>query len=110
MAKVLFARVARRNIVPEGRHRAGLPPELHGGVDERRTLPHPRVVLIDHRADGVFLLRYAEDAIFAGDTWHPSVEEAKEQAMDEYGLALQDWQAVPDGESDPVRFALSLSP
>lgn len=102
-----FTVVHPRDIVPESRHRAGLPPELTDGVDERSSLPYPRVLLIELRPDGVFLVRYGEGSVFAGDTWHQTVGEAKEQAEEEYGLALGSWQPVPSDEADPVRFALS---
>ncbi len=74
MASNLFALVDRRDIVPESRHREGLPPEVTGGMDERRSLPWPKVLLIEERSDGVFLIRYAKGSVFAGDTWHQTAD------------------------------------
>jgi len=38
-----------------------------------------------------FLDRFAEDGRSVGDTWHQSIDEAREQAEDEYGDALSAW-------------------
>lgn len=42
-------------------------------------------------SDGVFLLRYSDDGRFVGDTWHMSVEDAKDQAAFEFGASLGAW-------------------
>lgn len=46
------------------------------------------MLLIEARADGVFLERFSVDADFGGDTWHETVEDAKHQAVFEYGEAV----------------------
>jgi hypothetical protein len=48
-------------------------------------MPIAEALLIEVEADGVFLFRLSADGQFAGDTWHESVEEAKEQAKFEFG-------------------------
>jgi hypothetical protein len=50
-----------------------------------------RFVTIELTTEGFFLFRYAQDGAFSGDTCHPSVEEAKDQANYEYGKALGEW-------------------
>lgn len=49
------------------------------------------------------LSRYAAKGEFAGDTWHPTEEEALEQAAFEYDLAVVDWIDVPASE-DAIGF------
>jgi hypothetical protein len=84
-------------------HRGGLPPEL-GGDSPQRTLPAARFLTIELTPEGFFLFRFAEDGAFAGDTWHRSVEEAKGQAIYEYGNALGSWVDIPDDASDAIRW------
>jgi hypothetical protein len=60
-------------------------------------LPLPVVLVIDRAADGVYLLRYAEDGRFAGDTWHENEDDANEQAEYEYGPYLGSWLPTPEG-------------
>jgi hypothetical protein len=93
---------------PKVGHFRGLPPELTGGQDDRERLPGPRVVVIKEDPDGIFLYRYTEDGSVVGDTWHQSVDEAKEQASFEYGELLNEWREVPSDVSDPVAFALNV--
>lgn len=73
-----------------------------------RGAPAPRaaLVVLDATADGVFLYRYASDGAFVGDTWHPSVEEARGQATYEFNGDLGPWRVVPDSAPDPVAYAL----
>ena len=68
--------------------------------------PRAVLVVIDSTADGVFLYRYASDGAFAGDTWHPNVEDARGQATYEFDGALGPWRVVPDSAPDPVAYAL----
>jgi len=88
-------------------HFLGLPPELTSGVDYRERLPWPRVVLIEEKTSGVFLIRFTADGKVCGDTWHQSIDEAKEQAVFEYGDLLAEWRSVPQDVADPIAFALN---
>jgi hypothetical protein len=90
------------------RHYIGVPP-MGGRTDTRERMRVPRVLVIDTRADGIFLDRYDEDGEEAGDTWHQSVEEAKKQADTEYGENAGPWTEVPEDESDLIAFALRLA-
>jgi hypothetical protein len=72
-------------------------------------MPMPRVVVLQCRPDGVFLDRFTESGDDAGDTWHQSVDEAKQQAVHEYGGNLGSWTEVPAAEADPLAFALRLA-
>lgn len=74
----------------------GLPPELTGGIDQRRPMPIARaLILTQDQIGSILLYRYDADGAFAGDTWHLDVGEAKEQAKFEYGSAVGDWRPVP---------------
>ena len=64
------------------------------------------LLFIELDGDGVIMVRYAADGDFAGDTWHPTVEEAQEEAKLEFENALSEWIEVPPDEKDVVAFAL----
>jgi hypothetical protein len=83
-------------------HHSGFPPQLGGAGSPRRTLPAARFLTIELTAEGFFLFRFAEDGAFAGDTWHRSLDEAKDQANYEYGNALGGWLDIPDDASDAI--------
>src|ERR1700719_328541 len=84
-------------------HHSGFPYELGAG-SPRRTLPAARFLTIELTAAGFFLFRFAEDGVCAGDTWHASIDEAKDQANYEYGNALGRWLDIPDDTPDAVRW------
>jgi len=83
-------------------HHSGFPLELDKAGSPRRTLPAARFLTIELTDEGFFLFRFAEDGASAGDTWHRSVEEAKDQANYEYGSALGGWLEIPDEAPDAV--------
>ncbi len=60
----------------------------------------PRIVLIHSDESGIFLDRYTHDGQPAGDTWHSGIEEAKEQAAEEYDGMLGEWLVVPESVPD----------
>lgn len=91
------------------RQKVGLPPQLTGGVDCRFSLPWPCVVVIDKHSTGVFLNRFAMDGAFAGNTWHMTVADAKEQAEDEYGGSLGEWREIPPEINDRLNFVLAAA-
>jgi hypothetical protein len=90
----------------ETRQFRGFPPDLTEGVDHREALPLPRVLLVEEKSDGVFLFRFTDDGTCVGDTWHMSMEEAKDQARKEYGTESTEWKEVPEATGDPVTYAL----
>jgi hypothetical protein len=85
-------------------HYSGFPPEVGAAGSSRTTLPAARFVTIELMTEGFFLFRYAQDGAFSGDTWHRSVEEAKDQANHEYGKALGEWLEIPDDAADGVEW------
>ncbi len=90
------ATIRQTDLHPSTRHAIGLPIELANGIAEPTPMPWPFVVLIHHNQSGIFLDRYTRDGQPAGDTWHKSVAEAKEQAAEEYDGMLGQWIEVPD--------------
>jgi hypothetical protein len=105
----LVALVRRTDLHPESRHVIGLPRELANRQEGLEVMPWPRVLLIVKRPDGVFLDRYDENGRPAGDTWHMSVQDAQDQAEEEYEGMLTEWREVPPTIDDDalLRFALS---
>lgn len=67
-------------------------------------MPAAQILVITERADGVVLDRLAEDGAEAGDTWHTSVEDAKEQAIYEYGEKVIGWLPMPEGVTDVIQW------
>jgi len=88
-------------------HFVGAPSEVSGTTGERELLRRARIVVLERRPDGVFLYRYASDGTFAGDTWHMTFNEAKEQAVFEYGDAVGKWRPIPPDAGDAAAYALS---
>ena len=102
----LVARVLAVPFVNRTKHYLGMPPELTGGIDHRREMPIASVLIIEEKQDGIFLFRYTTDRQFVGDTWHQSLDDAKDQAEWEFSGHLSDWSVVPPDVDDPVSFAL----
>lgn len=105
MALRLVSKLKRPLAERKVKHYVGLPPELDEGKDSRQELGSPAVLLIEETESGIFLERFGADGSFAGDTWHRSVEEAKEQATFEYGELLSDWREVPSDVTNVATFA-----
>jgi len=62
------------------------------------------LLVISTENDGIFLVRYAPDGEFAGDTWHQTIDEAKRQATFEYGELVGPWTAIPSDVQDIASF------
>lgn len=53
-----------------------------------------KVTVEEGEAEGVNLIRYSEDGVFAGDTYHDDPQAAKKAADSEYDSTM-DWHDVP---------------
>ena len=93
---------------PKVKQYIGLPTELTEGRDERTLLPGTRVVLLLKQSKGFYLYRYSSEGVFAGDTWHQSLEDAEHQAAFEFGANLGPWQHVPAESVDPHEYAIQF--
>jgi hypothetical protein len=94
--------------VPRTLHYSGLPVAEDTGKPSRGKLPIANVVVIEQEVDGSAAVnRYTADGEFAGDTWHPSLDEAFEQVGFEFGEGLGLVQVIPDGVKDAKGYALA---
>lgn len=89
------------------KHYAGLPPELTGGTDSRQVLGNACFLVIEEKPDGIFLYRYEAKGECVGDTWHMSVDDAKHQAVYEYGDEVKAWIDIPPEVGDVVAFGMN---
>ena len=79
-------------------------------IDLSKIPPAPDVILLiaDH-TPGAMLFRYTVHGEFGGDTWHPSVDDAREHAIYDYSDSLGDWVDVPDTVEDPHTYAVQYA-
>jgi hypothetical protein len=56
------------------------------------VLPHAEWVEISHEPSGVYLCHFDKSGNCIADTWHLTVEDAKDQANFEFGILAGDWQ------------------
>lgn len=105
------ARIRETDLHPATRHALGAPSGIVDGIGDASPMPWPCILLIHRTGSGIFLDRYTRGGKPAGDTWHTSVEEAMEQAVEEYDGMLGTWVEVPDEVADDqlVAFALEHS-
>jgi hypothetical protein len=79
-------------------------------LDPDKMLPIADVVLLLGDEDGSgMLFRYTAHGELAGDTWHLTADDAREQAEEEYGDALVPWVDVPDEVGDAHQFAIGYA-
>jgi hypothetical protein len=88
-------------------HFTGLPPALTDGKDTRQQMGGARFAVIEDTAEGVFLYRYGSGGEFVGDTWHQSIDDAKHQAVFEYGDSISTWSEIPPAVQDVVEFGIN---
>lgn len=96
----LWAKVGERRNGSSVMHYRGFPPEVTEGEDRRTALPLARLLLIEQKANDIYLFRFTEKGDYAGDTWHQSIEEAKKQAAFEYDVSVNSWQKIPPNVKD----------
>ena len=86
-------------------HTTGFP------LDAEQLLPLADVLLLIGDADGpgAMLFRYTAHGELGGDTWHPSLEGALDQASFEYGDAILGWTDIPEDVADSHHFAIRVA-
>lgn len=85
-------------------HTAGYP------LDPEKMLPLADVVLLlPDGESGAMLFRYTAHGELAGDTWHATMEDARDAAVEEYGEALTPWLRVPDDIVDAHEYAMRFA-
>lgn len=85
---------------PTVQHYVGLPSKLASGTGNQTPFGSPQFLVILETSEGTFLYRFERDGTFAGDTWHTSLDEAKQQAVFEYDSRMCEWCRIPDGIND----------
>jgi len=76
-------------------------------IDESQMLPTADVILLVAGGDpGAMLFRYTVAGEFGGDTWHPTLENAREQVAYEYEDAIGEWVDVPADVDDAHAYAI----
>lgn len=105
--KKLFTLLKNSKKITKTKHYVGLPPELTEGEDNRRILPLPDVLIIEETQEGIFLYRYTSKGDFCGDTWHNTIDEAKEQAKFEYGDSINEWKQIPNDVKDIIAYVIN---
>jgi hypothetical protein len=87
--------------------------EIHTGgfpLIPEKMLPMADVILLVANDDpGAMLFRYTAHGDFGGDTWHASIAEAQEQAVEEYGTALLAWEEIPEEVTDAHAHAIQYA-
>jgi hypothetical protein len=79
-------------------------------IDASKMLPWPDVILLIADDDpGAMVFRYTAHGEFGGDTWHASVDSARDQAAQEYEDALGEWVDVPEEVADAHSFAVQYA-
>jgi hypothetical protein len=73
-----------------------------------RQLPHPDVVLIEVRPDGIFLARFTASGESGSgyDEVFRTISDAQQRAALDYEEALGDWHSIPPDEPDALKYAL----
>lgn len=85
-------------------HTAGYP------LDPAKMLPLADVVLLlPDGESGAMLFRYTAHGELAGDTWHATMQDARDAAEEEYGEALTPWLRVPDDIVDAHAYAMQYA-
>ena len=80
------------------------------GLAPAKMLPVADVLLLVASDDpDAMLFRYTAYGEMGGDSWHPTIADAKEQARDEYGDALFPWEPVPDEVADAHDYAIQYA-
>lgn len=76
-------------------------------IDASKMLPTADVILLVAGPDpGAMLFRYTARGEFGGDTWHPSLDSAREQVEFEYEDAVGEWVHVPKHVDDAHAYAI----
>jgi len=66
------------------------------------------ILVIEEKSDWVLLIRLTTDGRSVENSWHRTVDGAKQQAIFEFNDSLLDWELVPAEVEDTVSFGLSL--
>jgi hypothetical protein len=91
---------------PDARERYGWPSQLLMPGVESRYSERPIVLVIEEKPEFVYLHRYTPEGQCIGNTWHRTVDGARQQAGVEFNDYSLDWALVPSDVDDVVSFEL----
>lgn len=69
-------------------------------------MPKPYVLLMQPDRDHFILCGYAIDGVFAGDTWHETIEDLHQHAWQRYGVSPSAWDPIPDVVEDEIEWCI----
>ena len=97
-------------LVSANEEHALLAPTGIDALEAVQRLPAADVLLLVAGGDpDAMVFRYSAFGELAGDSWHPTVADAQDQAADEYGSALLQWEPVPDEIADAHAYAITYA-
>ena len=88
--------ISKRIILKSDKHyRTGKVRETINGIAQS-YLPYKLEIMSypDEDSDGFYLMSMSMDNQDVNDTWHPSLQDALEQALYEYNVQVDDWEDV----------------
>lgn len=104
---ISLVRKASQSQIAAVKHYGGLPASLGSG-EPQVSLPLPDFLVIEETKEGFYLFRYTKAGDFGGDTWHQSLQDAKDQATFEFKDSLTNWREVPSHIEDLVAYGAEL--
>ncbi len=66
----------------------------NGKIEANEEVSSPKWIEISEEEDGVYLYHFSSGNNCIADTWHESIEDAKKQAMFEFGVAEEQWSPI----------------
>ena len=83
-------------------HHVTLGGEPHSGwLAEGATVPNPTAtrdvalnITIEFDGSGYLLCYASDDGAFANDTWHQTLEDAEQAAVENFGVRFDQWETI----------------
>jgi hypothetical protein len=91
---------------PKPRQKCGWPSQSPRFRIQSRYLERPVVLVIEEKPEVVSLDRFTPDGLCIGNTWHRTIDGARQQAGFEFNDSSLDWALVPSDVKDVVSFEL----
>src|SRR5512146_638085 len=71
-------------------------------------MPWPDFLFVENIDEEAMIYRFTKDGKDGGDTWHETLEHAREQIASEYPGVVGDWIEIPPEVTDCVEFGMKL--
>jgi len=105
----MTAKTAVKTAAPKSKPKCGWPYPAVNNDGQSQVLERPIVLVIEEKPDRVFLARFTQEGQLVSDSWHMSIDGAKQHASWEFNDPLLDWEFVPADVEDVVSFGLKRS-